>query len=315
MYRCESWTIKKAEGQRTDAFEVWCWRRLLRVTWSARRSNQSILKEIHPEYLLEGLMLKLKLQHFGHLMQGADSLEKTLILGNIEGVRRRWWQRTRWLNGIIDSMNMSLVWTSSGSWWWTGRPGMLQSMGSQTVQHNLVTERQQGVKEVFREKVLSRSSCHLSLKERVVTGRRKSGGQGQRSGGESSPGLVKVGAAGSTRVSERRKRPMGGAWGPRGQSIKRRNKPWPLPFVCWTQRVDLRPTSNGVSGGRLARGWQGLYGCGEERGVWWARTAHSPFTQLRSVLPLLLSPTPTNSRTHMSLVVFKLLPQCWTCKE
>ena len=108
MYGCESWTIEKAEGQRTDAFEVWCWRRLLRVAWTARRSNQSILKEIHPEYALEGLMLKLKLQHFGCLMQGADSLEKTLILGKIEGRRRREKQRMRWLDGITDLMDMSL---------------------------------------------------------------------------------------------------------------------------------------------------------------------------------------------------------------
>ena len=108
MYGCESWTVKKAEHQRIDAFEVWCWRRLLRVTWTARRSNQSILKEISPEYSLERLMLKLKLQYFGHLMQRADSLEKTLMLGKIEGRRRRGWQRMRWLNGIANSMSMSL---------------------------------------------------------------------------------------------------------------------------------------------------------------------------------------------------------------
>ena len=108
MYGCESWTIKKAERQRIDAFELWCWRRLLRVPWTARRSNQSILKEISPEYSLEGLMLKLKLQYFGHLMQRADSLEKTLMLGKIEGGRRRGQQRMRWLDGITDSMDMSL---------------------------------------------------------------------------------------------------------------------------------------------------------------------------------------------------------------
>ena len=108
MYRCESQTIKKAEHWRIDAFELWCWRRLLRVPWTARRSNQSILKEISPEYSLEGLMLKLKLQYFGHLMQRADSLEKTLMLGKIEGRRRRGQQRMRWLNGITDSMDMSL---------------------------------------------------------------------------------------------------------------------------------------------------------------------------------------------------------------
>ena len=107
MYGCESSTIKKAEHQRIDAFELWCWRRLLRVPWTARRSNQSILKEISPEYLLEGLMLKLKLQSFGHLMWRTDSMEKTLMLGKIEG-RRRGQQRMRWLDGITDSMDMSL---------------------------------------------------------------------------------------------------------------------------------------------------------------------------------------------------------------
>ena len=106
-YGCESWTIKKAEHRRIDAFELWCWRRLLRVPWSARRSNQSILKKISPWYSLEGLMLKLKLQYFGHLMGKADSLEKTLMLGKIEG-RRRGQQRMRWLDGITDSMDMSL---------------------------------------------------------------------------------------------------------------------------------------------------------------------------------------------------------------
>ena len=108
MYRCESWIIKKVERQRIDAFELWCWRRLLRVPWTARRSNQSILMEISPEYSLEGLMLKLKLQYFGHLIQRADSFEKTLMLGKIEGRRRRGQQRMRWLDGITDSMDMSL---------------------------------------------------------------------------------------------------------------------------------------------------------------------------------------------------------------
>ena len=108
MYGCESGTIKKAERRRTDALEVWCWRRLLRVPWAARRSNQSILKEISPEYSLEGLMLKLKLQSFGHLMQRNDSLEKILMLGKIEGGRRRGQQRMRCLDGITDSMGMSL---------------------------------------------------------------------------------------------------------------------------------------------------------------------------------------------------------------
>ena len=107
MYGCESWTIKKAEHRRIDAFELWCWRRLLRVPWSARRPNQSILKEISPGCSLEGLMLKLKLQYFGHLMQRSDSLKKTLVLGKVEG-RRRGWQRMRWLDAITDSMDMNL---------------------------------------------------------------------------------------------------------------------------------------------------------------------------------------------------------------
>ena len=125
MYGCESWTIKKAECRRIDAFEL-CWRKLLRVPWTARRSNQSILKEVSPECPLEGLMLKLKLQYFGHLMWRADSFEKTLKLGKIEGGRRREWQRIRWLNGITDTTDIN-----SRSWWWTGKPGVLQSMGSQ----------------------------------------------------------------------------------------------------------------------------------------------------------------------------------------
>ena len=108
MYWCESWTIKKAEHWRINAFKLWCWRRLLWVPWTARKSNQSILKEICPEYSLEGLMLKLKLQFFGHLMQRTDSLEKTLMLGKIEGRRRRGWQRMRWLDGITDLMDMNL---------------------------------------------------------------------------------------------------------------------------------------------------------------------------------------------------------------
>ena len=108
MYGCETWTVKKAECQRTDAFELWCWRRLLRVPWTSRRSNQSILKEINPGCSLEGMMLKLKLQYFGHLMRRADSLEKTLMLGGIGGRRRRDRQRMRWLDGITDSMDVSL---------------------------------------------------------------------------------------------------------------------------------------------------------------------------------------------------------------
>ena len=108
MYGCESWTVKKAECRKTDAFELWCWRRLLRVPWTARRSNQSLLKEISPGCSLEGLMLKLKFQYFGHFIRGVGSLEKTLMLGGIGGRRRRGRQRTRWLNGITDSMGMSL---------------------------------------------------------------------------------------------------------------------------------------------------------------------------------------------------------------
>ena len=133
MYGCESWTTKKADCQRFYAFELWYWRRLLRVPWTARRSNQSILKEINPEYSLEELMLKLKLQCFGHLMGRADSFEKTLMLGKIEGegVDRGW-------DGWMASPTQ---WTwNSGSWWWTGKPGVLQSIGSQRVRHDWVTE-------------------------------------------------------------------------------------------------------------------------------------------------------------------------------
>ena len=135
---CESWSIKKFELWRIDAFELCCWRRLLRVPWTARRSNQSILKETSPEYSLEGLMLKLKLQSFGYLMQRTDSLEKTLMLGKIEGRRKNGRQRMRWLNA--SPTQWTWVWARSRSWWWIGRPGVLQSMGSQRVRHNWVTE-------------------------------------------------------------------------------------------------------------------------------------------------------------------------------
>ena len=138
MYGYESWTIKKPKQRRIDPFELWCWRRVLRVLWTARRSNQSILKEISPEYSLEGLMLKLKLQYFGHLMWGTDSFEKILMLGKIEGERRRGWQKMRWLDGITDAMDMSFI--SSGSWWQTGKPDMLKSMVLQRVGHDWATE-------------------------------------------------------------------------------------------------------------------------------------------------------------------------------
>ena len=194
MYGCKNWTVKKTECQRIDAFELWCWRRLLRVPWIARRSNQSILKEISPGCSLEGLTLKLKLQYFGHLMRRIDSLEKTLMLGGIGGRRKRGWQRMRWLDSIIDSLDVNLrepresvmdreawhlvihgvaksrTWLSDwtelmvctildiklyvslvNEWvkmeqWRTRKSGVLQSMGSQRVGHDLVTEQQQGVK-------------------------------------------------------------------------------------------------------------------------------------------------------------------------
>ena len=140
MYGCENCTLWKAECQRIDAFKLWCWGRLLRVPWTARRSNQSILKKISPEYSLEGLILKLKLS--GHLIGRTNSFEKTLILEKIEGRRRRGWQRMRWLDGITNSMDMR-VWASFRRWWRTGKPGVLQSMVLQRVGHVLATEQQQ----------------------------------------------------------------------------------------------------------------------------------------------------------------------------
>ena len=134
MYASESWTTNKAECWRTDAFELWCWRRLLRVPWTARRSNQLILKEISLEYSLERLMLKLKLQYFGHLTWGTDSLEITLMLGKIEGRRRRGQQRMKWLDA--SPTWWTWVWASSRSRWWTGKHGMLKSMESWTVRHD-----------------------------------------------------------------------------------------------------------------------------------------------------------------------------------
>ena len=138
MYGCESWTIKKVEHWRTDDFALWCWRRLLRVPWTTRRSNQSILKEVSPGRSLEGLMLKLKLQYFGHLMQWVDSLEKTLMLGGIEGRRRR--GHRGWDGWVASPTQWTWVWVNSRSWWWIGRPGMLQFMGSQRVRHECETE-------------------------------------------------------------------------------------------------------------------------------------------------------------------------------
>ena len=157
MYGCESWTIKKAEHWKNDAFELWCWRRLLRVPWTARRSNQSILKEISPEYSLERLMLKLKLKKFGHLMWRTHSLQKTLMLGKIEGGRRRRWQRMRWLDATPALWMW--VWVGSGSWWWIGKPGVLQSMGLQRVRYDWTTE----PTDDFNKMTLSKTN--LTLKE------------------------------------------------------------------------------------------------------------------------------------------------------
>ena len=138
MYGCESWTINKAERRKIDALELWCWRRFFRVPWTARRPNQSILKEISPEYLLERLMLKLKFQYFGHLMQRTDSFEKTLMLGKMNAGGKG---EDRGSDGWMASLTQwTWVCVDSGSWWWTERPGMLQSMGSQRVGHDWATE-------------------------------------------------------------------------------------------------------------------------------------------------------------------------------
>ena len=165
MYGCESWTINKAECWRIDAFELLCWRRLLRVPWTVRRSNQSILKDISVEYSLEGLMLKLKLQYFGHLMRWSDSAEKTLMLGKIDGRRRRWKGMT-WLDGITDST----VWINSGSWWWTGRPDVLYvaySLQSQGVRDDWVKNwTEDRIYIIFSKRMFS---VHLSKKNYTVT--------------------------------------------------------------------------------------------------------------------------------------------------
>ena len=138
MYGCESWSVKKAERRRIDAFELWCWRRLLRVPWTSRRSNQSILKEISPGISLERMMRKLKLQYFGHLVWRVDSLEKTLMLEGLEAGREG---NDRGWDGWMASLTQwKWVWVNSGSWWWTGRPGVLRFMGSQRVGHDWATE-------------------------------------------------------------------------------------------------------------------------------------------------------------------------------
>ena len=138
MYGWENWTVKKAVRWKLDAFKPWCWRRFLRVPWTARRYKQSIQKQISPGCLLEGLVLKLKLQYFGHLMQSVESLEKTMVLGRIEGRWKRGRKRTRWLDGITTWCTW--VWVNSRSWWWTGRPGVLWFMRSQRVGHDWATE-------------------------------------------------------------------------------------------------------------------------------------------------------------------------------
>ena len=165
MFGCKSWTVKKAEHHRIDAFELWCWRRLLRVPWTARRSNQSILKEISPGISLEGMMLKLKLQYFGHLMRSVDSLEKTLKLGGIGGRRRRGRQRMRWLMASLT--RWTWVWVNSGSWWWTGRPGVLRFIGSQRIGHDWATDMiwSEDVRAKILEKSVSRKALNVLISQ------------------------------------------------------------------------------------------------------------------------------------------------------
>ena len=171
MYGCESWTIKKAEHWRIDAFELWCWRRLLRVPWTARRSSQCILKEISTEYLLEGLGLKLKLQYFDHLMWRTESLEKTLMLRNIEGRRRRGQQTMRyWMASLTQ---WTWVWVSSGCWWRTGKPRVLQSMGSERVRHDWVTELTERKDWGKKEDLTARTQKNFETKDWTYVGRQK----------------------------------------------------------------------------------------------------------------------------------------------
>ena len=162
MYGCESWTIKKAEYQRIDAFDLLCWRRLLRVPWTAKRYNQSILKEISPEYSLEGLMLKLKLQYFGHLMQRTDSLEKTLMLEKTEGGGEG--DSRGWHGWMASPTWWTWVWASSGGWWWTEKPGMLQPMGlkSRTRLSDWIGLNWHGLMHIQHKSALTYPTCLLS---------------------------------------------------------------------------------------------------------------------------------------------------------
>ena len=165
IYGCESWTRKKAECWRIDAFELWCWRRLLRLSWTARRSNHSILKEIQPEYSLKGLMLKLKLQCFGHLMWRANSLEKILILGKIEGRKRR--DITGWNGWMASTTHWTWIWANSGRWWRTRKPCVLPSMGLQRVRYDWVTEQQQ-ISKNFLFDFLKRNINHMIILKPIL---------------------------------------------------------------------------------------------------------------------------------------------------